>query len=133
MVRRIENNKNIIQNIEEDDLEDHIDLGCEHDELDTYVGFVEEEDGMSGINGIKKKKMLSEEEEPIEDPDGGDEDPDGGDPDDPEDEDPDDPEDEDPDDPDNENDDLGELEDPEDVPIEDDDLGLIPESEDLFI
>jgi hypothetical protein len=137
VVRRLENNKNIIiQNIEEDDLEDHIDLGCEHDELDTYVGFVEEEDGMSGINGIKKKKILSEEEEPIEDPDGGDEDPedpDGGDPDDPEDEDPDDPEDEDPDDPDNENDDLGELEDPEDVPIEDDDLGLIPESEDLFI
>jgi hypothetical protein len=143
VVRRLENNKNIIQNIqniqniEEDDLDDHIDIGCEHDEHGTYVGLVEEEDamdGINGINGIKKKKLLSEEEELVDDPDGVEEDPEGGDPDDP-----DDPEDRD-EDPDNEededeleNDDLGELEDPEDVPLEDDDLSLIPETEDVFM
>ena len=128
--------KNIQNNIQEDDIEDHIHLGCDHDEHDIYVGLVEEEDGMNGVHDIIKKKKVLSEEELVEDPEGGDEDLESGDPDDP-----DDPEDgeedpeneEDDDDPDNENNDLDELEDPEDVPIEDDDLGLIPETEDVFM
>jgi succinate dehydrogenase flavin-adding protein (antitoxin of CptAB toxin-antitoxin module) len=141
VVRRLEKGGiDHIHNIDHTDQIDEIDqIGCdhdEHDEHDIYVGLVEEEDGIDGIVGIKKKKILPEEGELVEDPDGGDEDPDdpeGGDPDDrdPEDEDPENEDDD--DDPDNEDDDLGELEDPEDVPIEDDDLEMIPETEDVFM
>ena len=139
VVRRLEKGGiDHINNINQIDHIDHIDptdqIGCDHDEHDEhgiYVGLIEEEDGIVGIVGIKKKKILPEEEELVEDPEGGDEDPDDPEGGDPEDEDPENEEDN--DDPDNEDDDLGELEDPEDVPIEDDDLEMIPETEDVFM